>query len=129
LRDSGTTILLTTHDLDEARALSDRAAIPASGRLAEEGPIGLILSRMFRGQREIVVTLSLEPPKPIEGVLQQLGFSPTVNPLEWTCWPTELNTLSQVQSNLRHHGIALHEVRLSEPGLEHVLSHVKGGQS
>ena len=39
LRDEGTTILLTTHYLDEAAALGDRAAVIASGRLLAIGAI------------------------------------------------------------------------------------------
>lgn len=39
LRDEGTTILLTTHYLDEAAALGDRAAVIADGRLLDVGPI------------------------------------------------------------------------------------------
>lgn len=39
LQQEGTTILLTTHYLDEAAALSDRAAVIAAGRLVEIGPI------------------------------------------------------------------------------------------
>jgi len=39
LQGEGTTILLTTHYLDEAAALSDRAAIIADGELAAIGPI------------------------------------------------------------------------------------------
>src|SRR3954462_11768702 len=38
----GTTILLTTHYLDEAAQLSDRAGIVADGRLVEIGPIDTI---------------------------------------------------------------------------------------
>ncbi|MDH2442634.1 ABC transporter ATP-binding protein [Amnibacterium sp. CER49] len=38
LKREGTTILLTTHDLDEAAALSDRAAVIAGGRLVDVGP-------------------------------------------------------------------------------------------
>jgi ABC-2 type transport system ATP-binding protein len=37
LRDAGTTILLTTHYMDEAQALADRVAVMASGRLVAEG--------------------------------------------------------------------------------------------
>jgi ABC-2 type transport system ATP-binding protein len=37
LRDRGTTVLLTTHAMDEAEQLCDRVAIIASGRLAALG--------------------------------------------------------------------------------------------
>ncbi|MGN6445841.1 ABC transporter ATP-binding protein [Amnibacterium sp.] len=39
LHDEGTTILLTTHYLDEAAELSDRAAVIAGGRLVDLAPI------------------------------------------------------------------------------------------
>jgi ABC-2 type transport system ATP-binding protein len=42
LKAEGTTILLTTHYLDEAAQLSDRAGIVADGRLVELGPIDRI---------------------------------------------------------------------------------------
>ena len=42
LRTEGTTILLTTHYLDEAAQLSDRAGVIAGGRLIEIGAIGEI---------------------------------------------------------------------------------------
>ena len=40
LRDLGKTVLLTTHYLDEANALSDRVAIIKDGRIVAEGPPG-----------------------------------------------------------------------------------------
>ena len=40
LRDLGKTVLLTTHYLDEANALSDRVAIVKDGRIVAEGPPG-----------------------------------------------------------------------------------------
>jgi ABC-2 type transport system ATP-binding protein len=40
LRDMGKTVLLTTHYLDEANALSDRVAIVKDGRIVAEGPPG-----------------------------------------------------------------------------------------
>lgn len=38
LKDDGTTILLTTHYLDEAARLADRVAVIAAGRIIAEGP-------------------------------------------------------------------------------------------
>lgn len=40
LKREGTTILLTTHYLEEAAQLSDRAAVIAAGRLVAMGPVG-----------------------------------------------------------------------------------------
>jgi len=48
LRADGTSILLTTHYLDEAAQLSDRAAVIASGRLVDIGPIDEIGGRDAR---------------------------------------------------------------------------------
>jgi ABC-2 type transport system ATP-binding protein len=40
LRDEGTTIVLTTHYLDEAEALADRVCVIGAGRVLAEGPPG-----------------------------------------------------------------------------------------
>lgn len=48
LQAEGTTILLTTHYLDEAQHLSDRAAVIAGGRLVDIGPIDRIGSTEAR---------------------------------------------------------------------------------
>ena len=37
LRDAGTTVLLTTHDMEEAQELADRVAVVADGRIVAEG--------------------------------------------------------------------------------------------
>jgi len=129
LRDSGTSILLTTYDLDEVRALSDRVGIIAAGRLREEGAIGDILRRMFGDRREIVLTLSQEPDERAGRVLRRLGLAPTMNPLAWASWATGFGSLGDLETALRHHGITIQEIRLREPGLEHVLSRVEGDRA
>lgn len=48
LRDDGTTILLTTHYLDEAAHLSDRAIVVADGRVVADGAINEIGGREAR---------------------------------------------------------------------------------
>jgi ABC-2 type transport system ATP-binding protein len=125
LRDEGTAILLTTHDLDEARVLADRIGILASGRMAEEGPAGDILRRMFGEKREVVATLSREPEDGVKIALERLGLHPTACPLEWTSWSTGLESFASLQAALQRQGVGLHEIRLRQPGLEHVLAHVE----
>ncbi|MEF2978883.1 ABC transporter ATP-binding protein [Subtercola sp. YIM 133946] len=48
LKREGTTILLTTHYLDEAAQLSDRAAVVAGGKLVDIGPVGSLGSAEAR---------------------------------------------------------------------------------
>jgi ABC-2 type transport system ATP-binding protein len=128
LRDSGTTILLTTHDLDEARVLSDRVGILASGSLVETGPVHEILRRMFGDTREIEVTLSREPNETAGKILKELGLAATANPLVWASWSAEVESLGKLEAALSRHGIGIHEIRLREPGLEQVLSRIGGDQ-
>jgi ABC-2 type transport system ATP-binding protein len=45
LRDAGTTIVLTTHYMDEAQALADRVAVMSGGRIVAEGPPSTIGGR------------------------------------------------------------------------------------
>ena len=47
LRAEGTTILLTTHQMEEAEALSDRVAIMDHGRILELGTVDELVSRRF----------------------------------------------------------------------------------
>lgn len=68
LRESGTTILLTTHHLDEAERLCSRIAIMNNGRIAREGTISELLAavpaRMIAtidgGDRQAVVSRATE---------------------------------------------------------------------
>ncbi|MFC5995045.1 ABC transporter ATP-binding protein [Pseudonocardia hispaniensis] len=62
LRDEGVTIVLTTHDMDEAQKLSDRVGIVDHGRLlALDTPAGLIRSLPGCGTVEVTVAPGSRP--------------------------------------------------------------------
>lgn len=51
LRERGTTILLTTHDLDEAAHLADRVIVLAHGRVRATGPVSALRSTLLPAVR------------------------------------------------------------------------------
>ena len=55
--DRGTTVLLTTHDLQDVEKLCERVMIIDHGRLLFDGGLSLLLDR-FGGKRELVVDLA-----------------------------------------------------------------------
>lgn len=57
LKQSGVTILLTTHYLEEAELLADRIGIIRAGRLSVEGTV-TELSRKIRGMRGVAIKLA-----------------------------------------------------------------------
>jgi len=62
LRAGGTTVLLTTHYMDEAQRLCDRVAIMANGTvIAEDAPEALITSRLAAEAVELDCTIDEEP--------------------------------------------------------------------
>jgi len=70
LRAAGTTIVLTTHYLEEAEALADRIAVIDKGRLVSlDTPERLIA---LHGQRRLHVTFAAAPRAPLPGVLAAL---------------------------------------------------------
>lgn len=60
LREGGLAILLTTHDLDDAKRLADRLAILVDGKLCADGTVSELIQQHFSGQREVCVELDLK---------------------------------------------------------------------
>ncbi|MGH3527447.1 MAG: ABC transporter ATP-binding protein [Pseudonocardiaceae bacterium] len=72
LREAGVTIVLTTHDMDEAAALADRVGIVDSGRLlALDTPAALVRGLATRASLQIAVELADE--RGLAGLLDRLG--------------------------------------------------------
>jgi ABC-2 type transport system ATP-binding protein len=68
LKDSGTTIILTTHYMEEAERLADRVAVITAGTLASQGPPGSLLA----SQPAATITFTLPPGIAVTDLPEQL---------------------------------------------------------
>jgi ABC-2 type transport system ATP-binding protein len=120
LRDAGTTIVLTTHYMDEAQALADRVAVMSGGRIVAEGPPSTIGGRdtartrirfaLPDGYPAADLPLPDPPSAPVPG---QAGLV-TVETAE----PTE--TLHQLTGWALRRGIVLDRLTVDRASLEDV---------
>jgi ABC-2 type transport system ATP-binding protein len=137
LRDDGVTLLLTTHDMHEAAALSDRVGIMDRGKLlALDTPAALM--RSLAGE----TTLELAADRPADGALADaLGALPGVERVERLQGTPEDGDAFRVRlylageaaplvapaaAALAEQGLALNDVRLGTATLEDVFIKLTG---
>jgi ABC-2 type transport system ATP-binding protein len=141
LRDSDVTLILTTHDMDEAALLADRVGIMDHGRLlALDTPDALIDSLEGEG------TLELTADQPADGVVvDALGALAAVERVETVHGAAENGgsesqplrvrlyltgdaalSVAPAAAVLHEHGLALQDVKLGTPTLEDVFIHLTG---
>ena len=124
LRDEGTTVLLTTHYLDEADSLSDRVAIIDHGKIVAQGTPGE-LKRQIAGD-VLLVGADGGDPAVIRGLL---AAQPYVREAEETTKPevTRLyvqdgeESMAQVLKLLDASGFRLTSISLTRPSLDDVF--------
>ncbi|HET8606924.1 MAG TPA: ABC transporter ATP-binding protein [Gaiellaceae bacterium] len=139
LRDRGVTLVLTTHDMDEAAALADRVGIMDHGRLlALDTPQALMRSLEGEGTLELAADrpagdavvdalASLDGVERIERV-QAGEADAATSPLRLRLYLTGEAALlvAPVASVLAAHGLSLVDVKLGTPTLEDVFIHLTG---
>jgi ABC-2 type transport system ATP-binding protein len=136
LKASGVTILLTTHDMDEAAALADRVGIIDHGKLlALDTPAALTKSLIGSGTLDLFVDVALDE---IDGVVADLEALPMIERIERVADPSAplrvrvyvLDQPALVVAPVAHvietRGGRLTDVRLGEPSLEDVFIHLTG---
>ncbi|MBK9738327.1 MAG: ABC transporter ATP-binding protein [Actinobacteria bacterium] len=123
LRDAGTTILLTTHYMEEAESLADRAALIVAGRLVVMGtPASLIA-----GETAGVIAFTLPPGVVADelpafaGFTRVDGLAAVVETAEPTADLLALTTWAVARS------VELPDLTLSRPTLEDVYLRLTGG--
>jgi ABC-2 type transport system ATP-binding protein len=122
LRNRGTAILLTTHDLDQAQSLADRVGILRAGVLVREGAPADMLRASFDTMMELIVVLGKTDPAR-EAVLRQLGLQPASTPDNWICLaPPETLDLPAISRRLTTAGLTVKELRMRKPDLTSLYS-------
>jgi ABC-2 type transport system ATP-binding protein len=147
LRDSDVTLILTTHDMDEAALLADRVGVMDHGHLlALDTPDALISSLEGEG------TLELTADQPADGaVVDALAALASVERVETVHLAAEnggpessgtlasealrvrlyltgdaAQSVAPAAAVLAEHGLALQDVKLGTPTLEDVFIHLTG---
>ena len=116
LKEQGLSILIVTHDFDDADALADRAGFLFDGRIVKEGSPRELLKTAFGARKRVEVVLST-PPSPLQRERLRLwGATPSRD----TVWVTYQDIDGQdgaFLSDLRQYRFSVKEVRIREPGL------------
>jgi ABC-2 type transport system ATP-binding protein len=124
LRDSGVTILLTTHYMDEAQALADRVAVMSGGRIVAEGTPADLGGRdsartriRFRLPHDCAIG-----DLPVEAAADDAFEQVTVETTE----PTEV--LHRLTGWALRRGVALDGITVDRPSLEDVYLRLIEGE-
>ncbi|MDQ1715211.1 MAG: type transport system ATP-binding protein [Frankiaceae bacterium] len=115
LTGEGTTIVLTTHYIDEAQALADNVVVIAAGRVVAEGPPAVITA----AQHSLATVTFLLPEGVTVGDLPVQGTVSSSGLVEITLAPAdEVPVVHRLTGWALERGVPLQDLRVSRAGLE-----------
>ena len=113
----GTTVILTTHYLEEAEALCDRIAIIHQGRIVANESKGLLLSRMDKRMLVITPTQALSE---VPASLSDLGAELDDGNLVIT-YQKGTDSVTGLLNRVKEAGLSIDDLRTDQPDLEDVF--------
>ena len=120
LRDQGTSILLTTHQLDEAEQRCDRIVIIDHGRVIAAGTLPELIERTVGVNRRVKLRLTEASPPPE-------GFRATENPRELVGEVGDVALeLPELLARIRDAGGQVSDIDVRAPSLHSVFIHLTG---
>ncbi len=114
----GTTIILTTHYLEEAQALCDRIAIIHEGKIVANESKDVMLSRLDK--RSLVIT-PREPLGQLPSSLSDIDASLTKDGTLSIQYRSGKDSISDLLAKVKSAGISIADLRTEEPDLEDVF--------
>jgi ABC-2 type transport system ATP-binding protein len=126
LRDRGRTILMITHDFDQAERLGDRVGFMNAGRIILEGRPADVLRQTFGDKKQIEAVLTDGVDDGTDTELRSLGLEPVDGRLLWRGLTDERQGTSKILQILQSSRVPLREIRIREPGLDVLFRQVTG---
>ncbi len=114
-RDAGTTVVLTTHDLDDIERLCERIIVIDHGRLVYDGDLAGLRARVA-AQRTLIVDLAAAGP-PI--TLPGATVTKVDGPRQWLSFPAHHSAAGLVADLAARYEVA--DLSMREPDIEDVI--------
>jgi len=125
LRRGGTTLVLTTHQLDEAQIVCERIVIIDHGRVIADGTLPELIDRTIGRERRVDVRLDRAPSSGDWGDWGDFEFDTDRQTL--TARTTDAaGTLAQLTQRVHDLGAEIAEVDIQAPSLQSVFLHLTG---
>jgi len=121
LRDAGVSVLMTTHQLEEAEARCQRIVIIDHGRVIASGTVNELVEQTIGAQRRVTLALDRPPRNPLPGF--EVGDSSTILRTQVRDVAGELPTLLGVVGDA---GCKVLDVEVRSPSLQAVFLHLTG---
>jgi ABC-2 type transport system ATP-binding protein len=126
LRDRGRTILMITHDFDQAERLGDRIGFMSEGRIILEGRPADVLRQTFGDKKLIEAVLTDGVDDRMDAELRAVGLEPVDGRFLWRGLTDETQGMSKILQMLHSSRVPLREVRIRQPGLDVLFRQVTG---
>lgn len=130
LASSGMTVLLVTHELEQAEALCDKVLILRQGEKLDFDTPPRILTHNFAGMREVMVRYAVPPEPDVIDAMRPFEFRQGELPTIWTAMTlaSEVSFVSAFMTALRSGDELVREISVRRPGLTSLMHRLERTQ-
>lgn len=121
LRESGVTIILTTHYIEEAEAIADRVGVINQGELLLVEDKQSLMHKL--GTKQVIITLNQSCTDSADKLTRQIpNLTPHGNQLTYTYDPREVNTgIDELIHAIHKVGLSVQDIKTTQSSLEDIF--------